>query len=157
MTVLALQCGAAAIEAQLQQRRVTCQQRLAAPAPFTKGAAPRRVIALLQLQQRRQGVQRQLVQCAAAAAAPAKLEKLVVEPISKIEGHVKLPGSKSLTNRILLLAALAEGTTVVENVLVSCRRVCPGYQYFPIPSRPPWHPCTSLLLLHQATADNFCQ
>ena len=153
MTVLALQCGAAAIEAQLQQRRVTCQQRLAVPAPFTRGAAPRRVNA--RLQQRRQGVQRQLVQC--AAAAPAKLEKLVVEPISKIEGHVKLPGSKSLTNRILLLAALAEGTTVVENVLVSCRRVCPGYQYFPIPSRPPWHPCTSLLLLHQATADNFCQ
>lgn len=53
-----------------------------------------------------------------AAAAPAKLEKLTVEPITVIEGHVKLPGSKSLTNRILLLAALAEGTTVVENVLV---------------------------------------
>lgn len=50
--------------------------------------------------------------------AAAGLEELVVEPISKIEGHVKLPGSKSLSNRVLLLAALAEGTTVVENILV---------------------------------------
>jgi 3-phosphoshikimate 1-carboxyvinyltransferase len=32
---------------------------------------------------------------------------------------VKLPGSKSLSNRILLLAALAEGTTVVKNLLDS--------------------------------------
>lgn len=45
-------------------------------------------------------------------------EKLVVEPIKKISGEVRLPGSKSLSNRALLLAALAEGTTVVENILV---------------------------------------
>ena len=32
---------------------------------------------------------------------------------------MKLPGSKSLSNRILLLAALAEGTTVVKNLLDS--------------------------------------
>ena len=42
-----------------------------------------------------------------------------MEPIRIIEGHVKLPGSKSLSNRILLLAALAEGTTTVENILDS--------------------------------------
>lgn len=53
------------------------------------------------------------------AAAAAKLEKLTVAPVKVIEGHVKLPGSKSLSNRILLLAALAEGTTTVENILVS--------------------------------------
>jgi len=52
------------------------------------------------------------------SAAASGLEELVVDPISVIEGHVKLPGSKSLSNRVLLLAALAEGTTVVENILV---------------------------------------
>ncbi len=47
-----------------------------------------------------------------------KLETLELAPIKLIDGHVKLPGSKSLSNRILLLAALAEGTTTVENLLV---------------------------------------
>lgn len=32
----------------------------------------------------------------------------------------RLPGSKSLSNRILLLAALAQGATVVENLLDRC-------------------------------------
>jgi len=54
------------------------------------------------------------------AAATSSLEELSLDPISVIEGHVKLPGSKSLSNRVLLLAALAEGTTVVENILVRC-------------------------------------
>lgn len=36
-----------------------------------------------------------------------------------MSGTVKLPGSKSLSNRILLLAALAEGTTLVKNLLDS--------------------------------------
>jgi hypothetical protein len=49
------------------------------------------------------------------------VEQLVLQPIKTISGTVKLPGSKSLSNRILLLAALAEGTTVVKNLLVrSC-------------------------------------
>ena len=47
-----------------------------------------------------------------------KLQSLELAPIRVIDGHVKLPGSKSLSNRILLLAALAEGTTTVENLLV---------------------------------------
>ncbi|PRW44254.1 3-phosphoshikimate 1-carboxyvinyltransferase isoform A [Chlorella sorokiniana] len=55
----------------------------------------------------------------AAAAAPAALESLTIQPVRVVEGHVKLPGSKSLSNRILLLAALAEGTTTVENILDS--------------------------------------
>uniref|UniRef100_A0A383V5Z1 3-phosphoshikimate 1-carboxyvinyltransferase n=1 Tax=Tetradesmus obliquus TaxID=3088 RepID=A0A383V5Z1_TETOB len=55
----------------------------------------------------------------AAAAAAEKLEQLTVQPIKTISGTVKLPGSKSLSNRILLLAALAEGTTVVRNLLDS--------------------------------------
>ncbi len=47
------------------------------------------------------------------------MEQLRLEPISKVNGSVTLPGSKSLSNRILLLAALAQGTTVVENLLDS--------------------------------------
>jgi 5-enolpyruvylshikimate-3-phosphate synthase len=46
------------------------------------------------------------------------VEQLTVQPIKTISGTVKLPGSKSLSNRILLLAALAEGTTIVRNLLV---------------------------------------
>ena len=48
-----------------------------------------------------------------------KLENLRLTEIEKISGTVTLPGSKSLSNRVLLLAALAEGTTVVENLLES--------------------------------------
>ncbi|WP_462168819.1 3-phosphoshikimate 1-carboxyvinyltransferase [Pseudoalteromonas lipolytica] len=47
------------------------------------------------------------------------MEQLRLEPISKVNGSVTLPGSKSLSNRILLLAALSQGTTVVENLLDS--------------------------------------
>lgn len=47
------------------------------------------------------------------------MEQLRLEPISQVNGSVTLPGSKSLSNRILLLAALAQGTTVVENLLDS--------------------------------------
>jgi len=42
---------------------------------------------------------------------------LTVEPIRRASGLVQLPGSKSLTNRALLLAALSEGTTALSNVL----------------------------------------
>lgn len=52
-------------------------------------------------------------------ASAGSVAELTLDPISVIEGHVKLPGSKSLSNRVLLLAALAEGTTVVENILDS--------------------------------------
>jgi len=38
--------------------------------------------------------------------------------VQRLDGTVKLPGSKSLSNRILLLAALADGTTEIENLLV---------------------------------------
>nr|AXH80371.1 5-enol-pyruvylshikimate-phosphate synthase [Conyza bonariensis]AXH80374.1 5-enol-pyruvylshikimate-phosphate synthase [Conyza bonariensis] len=46
-------------------------------------------------------------------------EEIVLKPIQEISGTVHLPGSKSLSNRILLLAALSEGTTVVDNLLNS--------------------------------------
>jgi 3-phosphoshikimate 1-carboxyvinyltransferase len=44
---------------------------------------------------------------------------LTLKPITKIDGEINLPGSKSLSNRALLLAALAEGTTKITNLLVS--------------------------------------
>ncbi|UXD25588.1 5-Enolpyruvylshikimate-3-phosphate synthase [Yersinia enterocolitica] len=37
------------------------------------------------------------------------LESLTLHPIALINGTVNLPGSKSVSNRALLLAALAEG------------------------------------------------
>ena len=44
---------------------------------------------------------------------------LTVKPIKSLDGTVTLPGSKSLSNRCLLLAALSEGNTKVENLLES--------------------------------------
>jgi 3-phosphoshikimate 1-carboxyvinyltransferase len=42
---------------------------------------------------------------------------LTVPPIGRVQGAVRLPGSKSLTNRALLLAALAAGETTLTNLL----------------------------------------
>ncbi|MCI2284399.1 3-phosphoshikimate 1-carboxyvinyltransferase [Colwellia sp. MSW7] len=47
------------------------------------------------------------------------MEQLTLNPISKINGEVFLPGSKSLSNRALLIAALANGETKITNLLVS--------------------------------------
>ena len=47
------------------------------------------------------------------------MNTLTLKPIRKIDGEVNLPGSKSLSNRALLLASLAEGTTKITNLLES--------------------------------------
>lgn len=47
------------------------------------------------------------------------METLLLPPIKKVRGEVTLPGSKSLSNRILLLAALAQGATRITNLLDS--------------------------------------
>jgi 3-phosphoshikimate 1-carboxyvinyltransferase len=47
------------------------------------------------------------------------MEKLLLNPAKSISGTVTLPGSKSLSNRVLLLAALAKGTTKIQNILDS--------------------------------------
>ncbi|MCG7568844.1 3-phosphoshikimate 1-carboxyvinyltransferase [Pseudoalteromonas sp. CNC9-20] len=47
------------------------------------------------------------------------MESLRLAPIKGVNGEVTLPGSKSLSNRILLLAALAQGNTTVTNLLDS--------------------------------------
>ncbi|KAI3719228.1 hypothetical protein L6452_20123 [Arctium lappa] len=55
----------------------------------------------------------------ASTEKPSSPPEIVLQPIKEISGTVHLPGSKSLSNRILLLAALSEGTTVVDNLLNS--------------------------------------
>ncbi|MCG9750144.1 3-phosphoshikimate 1-carboxyvinyltransferase [Vibrio brasiliensis] len=47
------------------------------------------------------------------------MESLTLQPINKVYGEVNLPGSKSVSNRALLLAALASGTTRLTNLLDS--------------------------------------
>jgi len=53
------------------------------------------------------------------ASDKAETETLTVKPIKSLDGTVTLPGSKSLSNRCLLLAALSEGETTVNNLLDS--------------------------------------
>lgn len=47
------------------------------------------------------------------------MESLTLQPIVHIEGTINLPGSKSVSNRALLLAALAKGKTRLTNLLDS--------------------------------------
>ena len=47
------------------------------------------------------------------------MDQLTLAPIRHVDGEVTIPGSKSLSNRILLLAAMAEGTTCIRNLLDS--------------------------------------
>jgi 3-phosphoshikimate 1-carboxyvinyltransferase len=47
------------------------------------------------------------------------IEFLDLPPLSSAGGTVRLPGSKSISNRVLLLAALASGTTTVHDLLDS--------------------------------------
>ena len=54
-----------------------------------------------------------------SATASEKVETLTVTPIKSLDGTVTLPGSKSLSNRCLLLAALSDGNTKVDNLLES--------------------------------------
>jgi 3-phosphoshikimate 1-carboxyvinyltransferase len=45
------------------------------------------------------------------------MDYLDLQPIERVSGTVRMPGSKSISNRVLLLAALATGTTVVRDIL----------------------------------------
>mmetsp|Transcript_10552 Transcript_10552/g.25284 ORF Transcript_10552/g.25284 Transcript_10552/m.25284 type:complete len:489 (-) Transcript_10552:450-1916(-) len=54
-----------------------------------------------------------------ATASEKETESLTVTPIKSLDGTVTLPGSKSLSNRCLLLAALSQGETRVDNLLES--------------------------------------
>lgn len=47
------------------------------------------------------------------------MNALRLDSVTHLAGTVTVPGSKSISNRALLLAALADGTTVLDNVLAS--------------------------------------
>ncbi|MFP3014445.1 MAG: 3-phosphoshikimate 1-carboxyvinyltransferase [Arsenophonus sp.] len=47
------------------------------------------------------------------------MHDLTIQPISHIEGKINLIGSKSISNRVLLLSALAHGQTTLTNILDS--------------------------------------
>ncbi|HSH98394.1 MAG: 3-phosphoshikimate 1-carboxyvinyltransferase [Methylophilaceae bacterium] len=47
------------------------------------------------------------------------MESLLLKPNTKASGTITLPGSKSISNRTLLLAALASGTTDIRDLLAS--------------------------------------
>lgn len=49
----------------------------------------------------------------------SSIEQLTLQPISQVNGEVVIPGSKSLSNRALLLAAMAHGQTTISNLLDS--------------------------------------
>ena len=48
---------------------------------------------------------------------PLPMEQLHLAPVAHLSGQIKLPGSKSISNRTLLLAALAQGDTLVRDLL----------------------------------------
>lgn len=47
------------------------------------------------------------------------MEFLDLQPVTRAQGQIQLPGSKSISNRTLLLAALASGTTEIRDLLKS--------------------------------------
>ena len=51
-----------------------------------------------------------------SATYPAFLD---LGPLDRAEGRIRLPGSKSISNRVLLLAAIASGDTVVHDLLAA--------------------------------------
>lgn len=46
-------------------------------------------------------------------------DHLDLGPLDRAAGTVRLPGSKSISNRTLLLASLANGRTLIHNLLAS--------------------------------------
>ncbi len=42
-----------------------------------------------------------------------------LSPVNRVSGTIRLPGSKSISNRTLLLSALADGETVIKDLLTS--------------------------------------
>ena len=45
------------------------------------------------------------------------LPDIQIGPFTRAQGSIVLPGSKSISNRALLLAALSSGTTTLKNLL----------------------------------------
>ena len=49
----------------------------------------------------------------------SRAESRLLQPVRRARGTIRLPGSKSISNRALLLAAMARGATVLEGLLDS--------------------------------------
>lgn len=47
------------------------------------------------------------------------MDHLDLQPVARMTGNVRLPGSKSISNRVLLLSALARGDTRIEGLLAA--------------------------------------
>jgi len=47
------------------------------------------------------------------------MQSLTLQPVAALTGEIHLPGSKSISNRVLLLASMAAGTTRLINLLES--------------------------------------
>ena len=47
----------------------------------------------------------------------SRLSDIQIGPFTRAQGSIVLPGSKSISNRVLLLAALSTGTTTLKNLL----------------------------------------
>ena len=58
---------------------------------------------------------------ASAPCLPAMFQQAFLDlpPIASAHGEVTLPGSKSISNRVLLLAALSHGATEIHDILAS--------------------------------------
>src|SRR5690606_5561956 len=54
-----------------------------------------------------------------AMTTPSMPDRLVLPPAGSARGSVTLPGSKSISNRVLLLSALAQGQTELRGLLDS--------------------------------------
>ncbi|WP_343188915.1 3-phosphoshikimate 1-carboxyvinyltransferase [Buchnera aphidicola (Chaitoregma tattakana)] len=46
-------------------------------------------------------------------------KKIIIHPILKVNGVIDLPGSKSISNRVLLMSALSDSKTILKNFLFS--------------------------------------
>ena len=64
---------------------------------------------------------------AATTEKPPTVPEIVLQPIKEISGTIHLPGSKSLSNRILLLAALSEVCMIVEWFEIYILDFCDAY------------------------------
>ncbi len=53
-----------------------------------------------------------------SVAAPIPISR-IVHPVAKISGELKVPGDKSISHRVAMLAGMASGTSIVENYLQS--------------------------------------
>lgn len=73
------------------------------------------------------------------------MDQITLAPIKRMTGEVNLPGSKSLSNRALLLSALATGSTTLENLLKSddTERMVIALRQLntTIALSPDWHDC----------------